>query len=538
MPRRSLQFDESRARTYRKRVEVLAFRSDDSILFRKPFGELDLRANGWVIVALADSGEATGDIYGCDADIFARTYESSPSLRPNRYRKKETVRAYQPGDAFQIDTVLPDGHKEVASAGTDSFDAWVVRSPTGEMYPVEDAEFRRTYTQILERTGPYRVCTRDEHWASDGTPKRILALDGGGVRGALTIGYLERIEALLRARHGGGDDFRLCHYFDLIAGTSTGAIIAACLARGMQVREVRGLYDRLAASVFRRSVFRRGVFRARYSAAHLKGYLQDVFKNSTLGSRSLQTGLLVVAKRLDTGSTWTMSNNPASPFFTAGPNDDFLSNEDYLVRDVVRASAAAPSFFTPEYIEISSRKNRPRGEFVDGGVSPHNNPALLALLLVTVKGFGAGWPLDPDKLLLVSVGTGAAQPGTSRSLLAGVHAVFALRALMDDCAESVETMLQWLSQSPTARQIDSSMKDLHGDLLAERPLLHYLRYNVQLDSDWLKEHLEVDMSAEQVRNIKKMDRPANLPALTDLGVRAAERQIEDRHFPAAFDLGR
>jgi predicted acylesterase/phospholipase RssA len=64
-------------------------------------------------------------------------------------------------------------------------------------------------------------------------PTRILALDGGGVRGALTLSYLERMETLLRERAGGGDDVRLCDYFDLIGGTSTGSIIATGLALGL-----------------------------------------------------------------------------------------------------------------------------------------------------------------------------------------------------------------------------------------------------------------------------------------------------------------
>jgi len=80
----------------------------------------------------------------------------------------------------------------------------------------------------------YQTLTRDEHFQSPG-PKRILALDGGGLRGIATLGYLKRIETLLADRHDAGDSFRLCHYFDLIAGTSTGAIIAAGLAIGMTV---------------------------------------------------------------------------------------------------------------------------------------------------------------------------------------------------------------------------------------------------------------------------------------------------------------
>lgn len=531
-----VKFYEHRAQTYRKRMEVLAFRSDDPIIFNKTWGDQGIRKSGWVIVPLTETGDVTQDIYGCDADVFAATYEPSPSLRPNRYRKKETVRAYQPGDSFEIDTVLPDGHIEVTGSRTNSYDAWIVRAPSGEIYPVENSEFKRTYIEVFDRTDGYKIRTRDEHWAADGTPKRILALDGGGVRGILTIGYLERIEELLRARHGGSDNFRLSHYFDLIAGTSTGAILAAGLAKGMRVSALRELYEELAGSVFKRNFFRQGVFRAKYSAKKLREYLRDKFNKNTMGSQSIETGLLIVAKRLDTGSNWPMSNNPGNPFFVAGPDDSFLSNEDYLLREVIRASTAAPSYFSSEYIEISRDGDRPHGEFVDGGVSPHNNPALLALQLVTVEGFGAKWPLDPDKLLLVSVGTGAAQPGCSKSLFAGQHAVKSLFSLMDDCAESVETILQWLSDSPTARRIDAAMNDLKPDLLAERPLLQYLRYNVSLESGWLKKNLNKVMTDHQIRKLKKMDQLQNMPLLSELGVQAASRQINNHHFPPGFDL--
>src|SRR6516165_5468156 len=76
---------------------------------------------------------------------------------------------------------------------------------------------------------PYAIKTGEQHLAADGAPKRILALDGGGLRGILSPALLQEIEDILRQRHGGDAGFRLCHYFDLIAGTSTGAIIAATL---------------------------------------------------------------------------------------------------------------------------------------------------------------------------------------------------------------------------------------------------------------------------------------------------------------------
>jgi hypothetical protein len=83
----------------------------------------------------------------------------------------------------------------------------------------------------------YRILSRDEHLFLPG-PKRILALDGGGVRGILTLGFLKEIERILAERHGNDPHFRLCDYFDLIAGTSTGSIIAASLAQGKTVAEV------------------------------------------------------------------------------------------------------------------------------------------------------------------------------------------------------------------------------------------------------------------------------------------------------------
>ena len=61
-------------------------------------------------------------------------------------------------------------------------------------------------------------------------PKKILSLDGGGIRGIMTVEILAGIEETLRQRLNRGSDFVLAQYFDFFAGTSTGAIIAACLS--------------------------------------------------------------------------------------------------------------------------------------------------------------------------------------------------------------------------------------------------------------------------------------------------------------------
>lgn len=147
---KNLQFDNSQARTFRKRIEVLAFPSEDAFSFHKKWGTQKIRIGGWIIVPLDEEGGVTRDIYGCDATVFQDTYEPSPSLQENRYRKKESIQAYQPGHAFEINTVLADGHVETEKTRTTSSDAWVAKAPGGELYIIEDTEFQRTYVEIQE----------------------------------------------------------------------------------------------------------------------------------------------------------------------------------------------------------------------------------------------------------------------------------------------------------------------------------------------------------------------------------------------------
>lgn len=384
----------------------------------------------------------------------------------------------------------------------------------------------------------YLVKSRDQHLAADGRPKRILALDGGGLRGILTLGILARIEALLRDRHGGNENFRLAHYFDLIAGTSTGAIIAAALAQGWTVAQVLGEYQTLGDKVFTRSLFRQGLLRAKYDEQALSKELQRVYgKNTLLGGKQLGTGLLLVTKRLDTGSPWPVLNNPRGRYF-GGDTKGRLGNGEYPLWQVVRASTAAPMFFDPETMTIAERDGSEpvRGSFVDGGVSPFNNPALQALMAATMDGYRIGWPTGADKLLLVSLGTGTPDPAVAKASVAASHAIGALLSLMQDCATLQQTMLQWMSSSPTARVIDRELGDLRHDLLAQAPLLSYLRYDVDLSAAAARQ-LDPQIGDDKfVAGLSKMDSPENMPALHKLGMLGGERDVQSRDFPSAFDL--
>jgi uncharacterized protein len=383
----------------------------------------------------------------------------------------------------------------------------------------------------------YQKRTRDEHLALDGKPKRILALDGGGLRGILSLGILQKVENILRARHGGSPDFRLSHYFDLIAGTSTGAIIAATLALGWKVEDIRRKYTELGSAVFQKSFLRQGLLRAKYDKDMLIEKLKEVFgADTTLGDPKLDTGLLVITKRIDTGSSWPISNNPRGKYFSARPNH-IVGNGDYPLWQVVRASTAAPAYFDPETITICNPPGMKAvtGEFIDGGMSPFNNPALMAMMYATLDGYRIGWPAGADRLLLLSIGTGAADPDVKRANIPAEHALKSLLALMNDTAALQEILLQWMSSSRTARVIDRELGDLQHDSVGAASF-SYLRYNVDLTVAEVQKLDPTLKDTQAIASLTEMDAPENMETLHELGVLCGERDVRVDDFPVRFDL--
>ncbi len=383
----------------------------------------------------------------------------------------------------------------------------------------------------------YSTLTRDQHFQNLG-PKRILALDGGGIRGIVTLGYLLQIEGILRNRVGGDPEFRLADYFDLIAGTSTGAIIAAGLARGMRVKDIDDIYMRLGREVFCKSTWRRGVLRPRYSHKKLTAHLIKVLgEDTTLGSPELRTGLLIMTKRMDTGSPWPLGNNPNGSYFEVPPDKTWASNKDFPLWRVVRASTAAPIFFKPERIRISQAVGMDQvvGEFVDGGVSPFNNPTLQAFMYATLEGYRVNWETGQDKLLVVSIGTGRGDPSKIPTWITAKGAMQSLLSLMDDAGALVETMAQWLSTGATHRTLDRELGDLGNDFLGGQPQFSYARFDLPLLRDTIVA-LKPGVPDEQISNLTAMDEPDNMPLLKELAELDALGKVSDIHFPSLFDL--
>lgn len=364
-------------------------------------------------------------------------------------------------------------------------------------------------------------------------PKRILALDGGGIRGILTLGFLKKIEDILRQRSG-NDQLVLSDYFDFIGGTSTGSIIAGALSIGKSVDEISDMYHRLGGEIFKPRLwinkylsFLSGLFGAQYSIVALNKRLEEVFGDMTLGDEAIKTGLCIIAKRADTRSTWPLINHPEAKYYKY--------NHSYPLKEIIRASTAAPTKFEPERIQI---KKDTEGIFVDGGLSHSNNPALMMFLISTLQCFPFHWKTGADDILLVSVGTGFSdyetQPTTIEKKRMFGWLPLVMDFIMQDVSEMNQIILQSMARTPQPVKIDSEMGDLREENLSGNHLLHYLRYNVQLQ----KEHMDrVGLSKynDELGPLHSIEDPANSPKLKEISAAFAEDLVDPSHLPSSFD---
>ncbi|MDI1321196.1 MAG: patatin-like phospholipase family protein [Algoriphagus sp.] len=378
-------------------------------------------------------------------------------------------------------------------------------------------------------------------------PKRILALDGGGIRGALSLGYLKHIEDLLRKQHK-NDKLLLADYFDLIGGTSTGSIIAAALAIGMTVDEITQKYFELGTKIFGKKYKWYRIFeldnliKSKYDDAALEEELKNVFGDTLLGDqKKVKTALCIVAKRADTNSVWPLNNHPKGKFYDSGHGN----NKAIPIWKCVRASAAAPTYFLPQSIEVGGDNGF--AAFVDGGVSMANNPALQLLMVATLKGFPYHWQMGEDKLMVVSVGTGMTKFKKLPQKIGKSHlldwAANLPEMFMQDASWQNQMMMQWLSRSPTAYEIDREVGVLSEDILSDEPgrkegLLHYLRYNVFLDVEDMNARFKPlkPYSQKEIDDLAAMDNAKNCQKLYDLGYMAGAQEVKESHFPEVFKV--
>ena len=181
---------------------------------------------------------------------------------------------------------------------------------------------------------------------------RVLAIDGGGIRGIYASHVLDRIQNAF------GTEFH--RDFDLIAGTSTGSIIAAALAFEIPISDVTKLYREQGPLIFspRRWSFGGALF-PRYTSDPLRSALNDVFQDATLSDA--KTKLIIPATDIGNGGVHV---------FKSAYDESFVRDRDVKVVDAVVASCSAPSYFAPARVGPY--------QLSDGGLWA-NNPSLVAV---------------------------------------------------------------------------------------------------------------------------------------------------------------
>jgi uncharacterized protein len=363
-------------------------------------------------------------------------------------------------------------------------------------------------------------------------PRKLLALDGGGIRGIMTLEVLDRIESELQRKLGRDGTFVLAHYFDYIAGTSTGAIIATCLSLGMRVDEIRKFYIDSGPAMFDKTNLYRRYIHNKFHDQKLAKELQDVIAQrtgepeATLGSKALRTYLLLILRNATTDSPWPVCNNPAAKYNDSARPD---CNLNLPLWRLVRASTAAPTYFPPEVVTVGAKDFI----FVDGGVTMYNNPAFQLFLMATVRPYKLEWPAGEDKMLLVSIGTGAAARANENLSPGQLNIIYNASsipsALMFAASNEQDFLCRAFGNCSNGAELDREvweMKGENGKGPISPKLFTYMRYNADLTRNGLDtlglQHIEPE-------SVQQMDSIEHIPELQEVG-RAVAREVDIAHF--------
>lgn len=354
--------------------------------------------------------------------------------------------------------------------------------------------------------------------------KKLLALDGGGIRGVITLEVLGKMEEILRKKTS-DPDLVLADYFDYVAGTSTGAIIAACLALGMSVANVRKFYLESGPAMFSRAgILQRYYYKFEQDA--LTDKLQEVLgPYTTLGSEKLQTLLMVVMRNATTDSPWPVSNNPSAKYNVSTLDD---CNLNIPLWQLVRASTAAPTYFPPELVKVGKHDFL----FVDGGVTMYNNPAFQLFLMATVEPYNLNWPAGEDRMLLVSVGTGT-NPKANANLQSDqlnllYNASSIPSALMFAALNEQDFLCRVFGDCRSARPLDQEVGDMIGKKGPARPkLFTYMRYNAELTEEGLG---KLGLSGIVPEHVQALDSVDYVSELQRVGQKMAQIDVQEQHF--------
>ncbi len=235
---------------------------------------------------------------------------------------------------------------------------------------------------------------------------KILSIDGGGIRGIIPGTLLAKLETYLREQSGNAD-LKIADVFDMVAGTSTGGILTClylCPSAAAPDRpqfsasEAVDLYLNFGDDIFDIPIFKRissafGTLDEKYPAKELEKILLQYLGDTKLSQ--LVKPCVITA--------YDIAQREAVIFNSADNRAQDCPGRDFFVRDVARATSAAPTYFEPANIQALNREVRP---LIDGGVFA-NNPALCAAaeFLASPEGKGKSF----SDIAILSLGTGGTE---------------------------------------------------------------------------------------------------------------------------------
>lgn len=302
--------------------------------------------------------------------------------------------------------------------------------------------------------------------------KTILSIDGGGIRGIIPATILAEIERKavieIRDRINGpngpeeeerkkelhsaldrltqirkGEKFiPTAELFDMIAGSSTGGILALGLATKKDSEErpkhsadrLVKLYRKSGPKIFRRSFWKKATqfLAAKYSSRELRKALDELFKGARLSQAFCD--VIVTSYEIRKSIPWFFKSNP--------PEGRDRETYDFSMTDVALATSAAPTYFKPHEMSVTANGEKYKGKFVDGGIYA-NHPAMCAFVEATTQ-------CPEAEILLVSLGTGAHTPFSRRNQRRG-WGIFSwakrnrlVNIVIDGASETVEYQLDRL----------------------------------------------------------------------------------------------
>ena len=219
---------------------------------------------------------------------------------------------------------------------------------------------------------------------------KILALDGGGIKGLYSVVVLKRIEEILQ--------IKLKDEFNLIAGTSTGSILASAIVMDIPITEVMELYTKEGKKIFKKNMFGwKGLIRSRYSNKNLEQILNRIFGDTKMGE--IKKPLMIIASDILNGAVYIHKSNYL-------PKKDYVRDGNTKLSEAVLSSCSAPTYFDPVELE--------NNYMLSDGALWANNPSIMTLI-DAIKIFH----IPMKDIQILSVGTGSSKINYKKRSLFG-----------------------------------------------------------------------------------------------------------------------